>query len=104
MPLQAALDAMNSDSQVNVAAISVPTWTGGTYYSPQFYYEFKPASGTPTEGLIFYPGANVDERAYSKICHAIAAAGYLVALVPMPDYLAIYGKNRADAVITTILK
>ena len=100
VPLQAALDAMNSDSQVTVATISVPSWTGGTIYSPQFYYEFTPASGTPTEGFIFYPGANVDERAYSKICHAIAAAGYLVALVPMPDWMAIYGTNRADAVIS----
>ncbi len=99
VPLQAALDAMNSDSQVNVAAVSVPSWTGGTYYSPQFYYVFSPASRTPTEGFIFYPGANVDERAYSKICHDIAAAGYLVALVPMPDWMAIFGTNRADAVI-----
>ena len=101
VPLQAALDAMNSDSQVHVATIDVSTWPDGAYtYNPKFYYEFTPASGTPTEALIFYPGANVDERAYSNIAHALAAAGYLVAIVPMPNWLAIYGVDRADAVIS----
>ena len=78
--LQTAITAMSSDSEVNVANIPVPAWADDAYtYNPSWYWEFKPTSGTPTEALILYPGANLNARAYSKICHDIAAAGYLVA-------------------------
>jgi len=93
--LQTALDAMNSDSQVTVTQVNVPGWTGDQKY----YYEFKTASGSPTEAFIIYPGACLDARAYAVVARTIAASGYLVAIVPMPGYLAIFGKNRADAVI-----
>ena len=45
----------------------------------------------PQDGFIFYPGADVDERAYAVMAREIAQAGFLVALVPMPSCLAIYG-------------
>ncbi len=97
VPLQTALDAMNSDSQVTVTQVNVPSWTS----DPKYYYEFTPASGSPTEALIIYPGACLDARAYAVLAHDIAAAGYLVAIVPMPGYIAILGnQRRADAVIS----
>ena len=96
VPLQNALDAMNSDAQVTVTTRTVAGWTD----APNYYYEFTPASGSPTEALIIYPGANLDERAYAVQAHTIAASGYLVAIVPMPSYLVIYGIDRADAVIS----
>ena len=97
VPLQTALDAMVSDSQVAVTQVNVPAWTS----EPKYYYEFKPASGTPTNALIIYPGACLDERSYAVLAHDIAAAGYLVAIVPMPDYIAFLGnQRRADAVIS----
>ena len=96
VPLQTALDAMNSDAQVTVTTRTVAGWS-----DPNYYYEFKPASGSPTEALIIYPGACLDERAYAVEAHDIAAAGYLVAIVPMPDYVAFMGnQGRADAVIS----
>jgi len=103
VPLQAAVDAMASDSQVTFATRTVPAWSAnpkGYIYNPDYYYEFSPASGTPTEALIIYPGGCVDAGAYAPEAHDIAAAGYLVAIVPMPNYLAINGIDRADAVIS----
>ncbi len=96
VPLQTALDAMNSDAQVNVTTRTVAGWAD----APNYYYEFTPASGSPTEALIIYPGANLDERAYAVQAHTIAASGYLVAIVPMPSYLVLNGIDRADAVIS----
>jgi len=97
VPLQTALDAMVSDSQVTVKQVTVPGWAS----DPKYYYEFKPAVGSPTDAFIIYPGACLDERAYAVLAHDIAAAGYLVAIVPMPDYLAFLGnQSRANEVIS----
>jgi hypothetical protein len=97
VPLQPALDAMNSDAQVTVATRTVSGWS-----DPNYYYEFSPACSSATEALIIYPGACLDERAYAVVAHDIAAAGYLVAIVPMPGYIAFGGPNvrRADTVIS----
>ena len=86
---------MASDAQVNVTTRTVAGWS-----DPNYYYEFIPASGTPTEAFIIYPGACLDARAYAVVAHTIAASGYMVAIVPMPGYLAINGQDRADAVIS----
>lgn len=49
--------------------------------------------------LIFYPGGKVDENAYAPLLHRIAAGGLDVCLVRMPFRLAVFGMNRADAVM-----
>ncbi len=68
---------------------------------PKYYYEFTPASGSPTEAFIIYPGNCLDARAYAELAHDIAAAGYLVAIVPVDPYWeASFGRDRADAVIS----
>jgi len=103
VPLQKALDAMASDSQVTFNKRTVDAWSANPNnytYNPDYYYEFLPASGTPTEALIIYPGGCVDAGAYAPEAHDIAAAGYLVALVTMPEYIALLGKSRADDLIT----
>lgn len=56
---------------------------------------FHPASGDPSTGLIFYPGARVDPVAYAPLAQAIAAEGYLVVIAPMPLNLAFLAPNRA---------
>ena len=101
VPLQDALDAMVSDSEVSVTQVSVPSWPDRTdgVYNPKYYYEFTPVGMTPQDGFIIYPGGDVDERAYAVMARSIAKAGFMVALVPMPGCVAIYGINRADAVI-----
>jgi len=60
---------------------------------------FRPVTGTPAKGLIFYPGGEVDERGYAEPLRAIAAAGYLVVMPPMPLQLAIFDIGAAADVI-----
>ncbi len=60
---------------------------------------FRPAGAAPTTGLIFYPGALVDPRAYAPYAQDIAAAGYLVVIPSMPLNLAILNANEAEKII-----
>ncbi len=60
---------------------------------------FTPTAAPPTTGFIFYPGGKVEPAAYARSAQAIAEAGYLVAIVPMPLNLAVLNANGADAVI-----
>ena len=59
---------------------------------------FRPQAGTPRAGLVLYPGAKVDPRAYAPPARAIAAAGYVVVVVPMPLHLAVLAPARASDV------
>jgi dienelactone hydrolase len=79
-----ALAALQSDASVTVYA--------------ERWLTFEPADRTPQAGLILYPGAFVDPRAYAPVARAIADAGYRVVLVPMPLNLAVLGADRARAV------
>ncbi|MBI5031454.1 MAG: alpha/beta hydrolase [Chloroflexi bacterium] len=84
-PMPQALDALKSDSQVEVSN------------SP--WLVFKSRASEPTTGFIFYPGGLVDYRAYAPAAKSIAAQGYLVVIVPMPFNLAFFDANRANDVI-----
>ncbi|MBI3169747.1 MAG: alpha/beta hydrolase [Chloroflexi bacterium] len=81
-----ALQAMNSDASVYVSAEN--GWA-----------TFFPAENArPETGFIFYPGANVDYRAYAPVMKLIAAHGYFVAVTPMPLNLASFDVNAAARV------
>ena len=84
-PMPPALDALRSDGRVRVQA-------GG-------WLTFRPAEGEPAAGWIVYPGGRVDYRAYAPAARAVAAEGYLVAIVPMPLNLAVFGSGRAADVL-----
>jgi hypothetical protein len=88
-PLAEATAAMNSTALVDVSKVYVSTWLDS-------YYVFKPKTVTATEGLVIYPGALIDPRAYAVIAQGIAQQGILVAIVPMPLNLAIMGYDRAN--------
>jgi len=60
---------------------------------------FSPVEIAPTTGFIFYPGGRVLADAYAPLGQAIADAGYLAVLVPMPLNLAVFNVDGADAVI-----
>ncbi len=83
-PMPQALDALKSDDQVQVT--SEPGWV------------FRPRAQDPTIGLIIYPGALVDARAYAPTARAIASKGYLVVITPMLFNLALFGEDRARQV------
>ncbi len=60
---------------------------------------FRPAAATPRMGVILYPGAGCDIRGYAPVLRRLAAAGYLTIAVAMPLELAIFGTERATAVM-----
>jgi pimeloyl-ACP methyl ester carboxylesterase len=85
-PMAESLAAMASDETVTVQS--------------EPWLVFQPTQGTPTTGLIFYPGGRVDARAYAPVAHKIAEKGYLVVVVPMPLNLAVFGASQAGDVMS----
>lgn len=94
-PMQEALDAMISDGEVEVSEVVVDGWDTPS----DRYFLFSPVGVTPTTGFIIYPGGAVDPRGYAPTARAIAAEGYLVAIVSMPMDLAILGYKRGSSVV-----
>jgi pimeloyl-ACP methyl ester carboxylesterase len=84
-PMPEALAALQPDAQVHVEA--------------EPWLVFEPISQDPTTCLILYPGGRVDPRAYAPAARAIARAGYLVVIVPMPLNLAFFAPDRAAEVM-----
>jgi pimeloyl-ACP methyl ester carboxylesterase len=60
---------------------------------------FTPTEGKPEVGLVLYPGARVDPRAYAPTARALSEEGYLVVTVPMPLNLAFFAPDRAADVM-----
>lgn len=60
---------------------------------------FEPRDQSPSAGFIFYPGGRVTVEAYAPLGRAIANAGHLAILVPMPLNLAILDSEAASAVL-----
>lgn len=84
-PMPEALAALESDSAVQV------TREGALIFTPR--------DATPTAGFIYYPGGRVPPEAYAPTARALAEAGYLAVIVPMPLNLAILNVNAADAIM-----
>jgi hypothetical protein len=59
---------------------------------------FAPATQSASVGLVIYPGAMIEPRAYAVAARKVAEAGYLVALVPFPGNLAINDPMRGQGV------
>jgi len=95
-PLPEALEALESDSRVNVKMVEVAEWEEGS----NFYFAFEPTFANPKIGFIFYPGGLVDPRSYAPPAHAIADKGYLTVIVKMVDDLAVKSSTRADKIIS----
>ena len=76
-----ALAALESDETVSVAQ----TDYGWFFDGP-----------SEDEVLVFYPGAKVDERAYSPLLRCLAEQGMDACLVKMPFRLALFGANKAE--------
>ena len=84
-PMPEALAALQSDAQVEV---ETDPWL-----------VFRPVAGDPAVGLVLYPGARVDPRAYAPAARAMAQEGYLVVIVPVPLNLAFFAPDRAAEVM-----
>jgi len=84
-PMPEALAALGSTEAV---AVSADPWL-----------TYAPANGAPRAGLVFYPGARIDPRAYAPAMAALAAQGYLVVTPRMPLNLAVLAPGRAQEII-----
>ena len=80
-----ALSSLESDDTVTVTQ----TGSGWLFDGP-----------SQDKALIFYPGAKVEETAYSPLLHQIAAEGVDVFLVKMPFRLAFFGADKASDLIS----
>jgi pimeloyl-ACP methyl ester carboxylesterase len=60
---------------------------------------FEPISTRNGVGLIFYPGARVDPRAYAPLALGIAAKGTVIIIAPMLLHLAVFSPERAQDII-----
>lgn len=80
-----ALEALRSDETVLISRVD----TGWFFDGP-----------SEEDALIFYPGGKVEAEAYAPLLRALAAEGTDVFLVEMPFRLAIFGKNKADDVLS----
>ena len=81
----AALAALESDKGVAVAR--------------DRWLEFVPRGDMSATGFIFYPGGRVAVEAYAPLGRAMAEAGHLAVLTPMPLNLAILNPAAAGAVM-----
>lgn len=81
-----AIAAMQSDTKVTV-------------HTENGWLVFAPLDIPPDTGLIFYPGARVQPEAYAPAMRAIAEAGYLAIIVPMPLNLAVFDAGAASRVV-----
>jgi hypothetical protein len=82
----AALDALNAGGPVTLTDTR-----SETTYAP---------AAPPTAGLVMYPGARVDPRAYAVLATAVAEQGYLVVVPKCPLDLELLCINAADEYVT----
>lgn len=61
--------------------------------------EFIPKDVVSNTGVIIYPGARVDVKAYAPLANRLAQNGYKVFAVDMPFNMAIFSSHKADKVI-----
>ena len=61
--------------------------------------ELRPTGPLDPTGLVFYPGAKVDARAYAAILRPLAEAGHLVVIVKLPFGIAFTDLDAASSVI-----
>lgn len=55
------------------------------------------------QGLIFYPGAKVDEKAYAPLMDELSQAGICCVLVKMPYHMAVLDADAAEPVMQELV-
>lgn len=70
-----------------------------TYDGSNGLITFTPTAGTPTTGVILYPGGKVPPAGYAPPARAIAEGGYLAVVVSVPFNFAVFDIEAAQPVI-----
>jgi predicted esterase len=60
------------------------------------FIEFMPKNYDHKDAFIFYPGAKVEEKAYSPLMEKLAEEGILTYIIKMPFHLAMMGISNAE--------
>ncbi|MFY0761769.1 alpha/beta hydrolase [Metabacillus dongyingensis] len=63
------------------------------------YFLFQPLNQKTNNGIILYPGAKVDPRAYAYLAEQLTQKGFTAVIPKMPFNLAIAGISKADKII-----
>lgn len=92
-------DHLDREHQVTPEALAALESDDSVTITQGEWIEFRPSNGSPTKGLVFYPGGECDERGYAEPLREIAARGYLVVLAPMPFQLAVLDIEAANGII-----
>jgi pimeloyl-ACP methyl ester carboxylesterase len=82
------------------ATAALASSPGATFARESTGLTYTATGAPPTTGLVLYPGAKVPAEAYAPTARAIAEAGYLVVVVPMPLNFALLGIGAAADVAT----
>ena len=99
-PLEEALAHLASDDEVLVEPSCLDDACLEALIEARQGIVLSPVAKAPTAGLVIYPGALVDPRAYAPVARQMAQLGLKVIIVPMPGELAINGYDRALDVMT----
>jgi hypothetical protein len=83
---QVAIDALADGSNVDISVSSSQI-------------RMDPVDDVRSVGLVFYPGAKVDPRAYARILRPLAEDGYTVVILKLPFGIAFFDRNGAADVV-----
>lgn len=81
-----AIDALADDERVDVSVSASRI-------------RFDPIGEPRAAGLVFYPGAKVDPRAYARILRPLAEDGYTVVILKVPYNIAFFSPAAAGSVV-----
>ena len=87
---------------LTASSVAVDAMTGSadvTVTDSATRIELRPTATARTVGLVFYPGAKVDPRAYVPNLTPLAAAGYPVVILKLPRNIAFFDPNGAYRVM-----
>jgi len=83
----------------DVALDALSSGRGVTVVQSATRIELRPPGELDRTGMVFYPGAKVDARAYAAILRPLAEAGHLVVIVKPPFGIALTDIDAASSVI-----
>ena len=89
------LGQLTTKSRASTEAIAALRGNDLVHLNTERWIVFTPKTGFPKTGLIFYPCALCDARAFVPLTRRIAEAGFLTVIVPMPSNFAIFDYLRA---------
>jgi len=99
LALVAMLAWLNPFAYQGSGAADAGSIAGVTWAESATSITMTPSGAAPTKGLVFYPGARVEARAYADILKPAVDAGVLVVILKTPLNLSLLDGNQARGAI-----